>query len=154
MRSFATFAACGGADKLRRQTRCAAGHVERVARQAETHLRTGSRCQKPRRSARRNRARFSGPQGLELLERDREAHERPEHRVLIAAGVPGPAGKAFYRLQGVHGDAEDRRNKLSLTKFNRRLRELGWESGVSSGVRWVGKFNPSLSLRGEDGRKQ
>lgn len=37
-----------------------------------------------------------------------------------------------------HGDAEDRRTKLGLIRFGDRLRELGWISERSDGVRWAG----------------
>lgn len=45
-----------------------------------------------------------------------------------------------------HGDKADKQEELSLKDFNVALRERGWESQKSAGVRWVGKVLASNTV--------
>jgi len=44
---------------------------------------------------------------------------------------------------GLYGDADDRRGRLSLTTLGAALRDVGWESKLSNGTRWLGKLQSS-----------
>ena len=85
----------------------------------------------------------------EWLQWMREEGHLQDDRSDIAVSAMAKASdlhKHYSAWVKAHGDKADKQEELSLKDLNIALRERGWESKPSAGVRWVGKFLPSSTV--------